>query len=101
MSNSDDKTDPFTQPQDENLLTQNERNPAEADTIYHLLSERKGPFTKTLKSFSCQKEQRSTNSSSSRKSRHQLRTSTSLYPEDVLAEPGECKEMPIVIDGEH
>ena len=99
MSNSDDKTDAFTQPQDENLLTQNERNPAEADTIYHLLSERKGPFTEN---FPCQKEQWLTNSSSSgSKNRHQLRTSTSLYPEDVLAEPGECKEMPIVIDGEH
>ena len=43
MSNSDDKTDPFTQPQDKNLL---------------------------------------------------------IYPEDVLAEPGECKKIPIVIDGE-
>ena len=39
MSNSDDKTDPFTQPhwQDKNLLTQNERNPAEADTAYRSL----------------------------------------------------------------
>ena len=47
-------------------------------------------------------KERSTNSSSSgSKSRHQLRTSNPLYPEGVLAEPGECKEMPIVIiDGE-
>ena len=98
MSNSDDKTDPFTQPQDENLLTQNERNPAEADTIYHLSSERKGPFTENTPH---QKEQRSTNSSSSSKSRHQLKMFNPQHPESVLAEPGECKEMPIVIDGEH
>ena len=100
MSNSDDKTAAFTQPQDENLLTQNERNPAEADTIYHLSSERKGPFTKTLENFPCQKEQWLTNSSSGgSKSRHQLKTSTPLHV-GALAEPGECKEMPIVIDGE-
>jgi len=46
-------------------------------------------------------KERSTNSSSSgSESRYQLRTSNPLYPEGVLAEPGECKEMPIVIDGE-
>ena len=102
MSNSYDKIDSFTQPQGANLLTHYEGNPAEADAIYHSSSERKGPFTKTLENFPCQKEQRSTNSSSSgSKSRHQLKTSNPLYPEGVLAEPGECKEMPIVIDGEH
>ena len=46
-------------------------------------------------------KERSTNSSSSgSKSRHQLRMFNPLYPEGVLAEPGECKEMPIVIDRE-
>jgi len=101
MSNRDDKIDSFTQPQGANLLTQNERNPAEADTIYHLSSERKGPFTKMLENFPSQKEQWPTNSSSSgSKSRHQLKTSNPLHV-GVLAEPGECKEMPIVIiDGE-
>ena len=34
MSNSDEKIDAFTQPQDEILLTQNERDPAETDTTY-------------------------------------------------------------------
>ena len=46
MSNSDDKIDSLTQPQGANLLNQNEGNPVEADAIYHLSSERKGPFTK-------------------------------------------------------
>ena len=100
MSNSNDKIDASTQPQDENLLTQNERNPAEADTTHHLSSERKGPFTKMVESSPCQKGQWLTNSSNSSKSRHQLETSNPQHPESVLAEPGDSKEVPIVIDGE-
>ena len=53
-----------------------------------------------LENSPSEKEQRSTNSSSGgSKTRHQLKTSTPLHV-GVLAEPGECKEMPIVIDGE-
>ena len=100
MSNSDEEIDTFTQPQDENFLTQDERNPAEADTTYHLSLERKGSFTKMVEDSPCQKEQWLTNSSNSSKSRHQLEMSNPQHPENVLAAPGDTKEMPIVIDGE-
>ena len=100
MSNSDEKIDAFTQPQDEILLTQNERDPAETDTTYQLSLESKGSFTEMLENSPSQKEQWLTNSSNSSKSRHQLEMPNLQHPESVLAAPGDNKEVPIVIDGE-
>ena len=96
-----DLVHPSTQPHDEHVLmsTQNVRNPAEVGTPYHLLSERKRSSSESemLENSPCQKKQRLENSSSSSSSgsKHQLKTSQHLGR--VVTEPGDSKEMPIVI----
>ena len=94
-----DLIQPSTQPHDEHVLmwTQNERNPAEVGTPYHLLSERKRPSSEseTLENSSCQKKQQLENSSSSSRSKHQLKKSQHLGR--IVPNPGDSKELPIVI----
>ena len=94
-----DLIQPSTQPHDKHVLmsTQNERNPAEVGTPYHLLSERKRSSSESemLENSPCQKKQRLENSSSSSSSKHQLKKPQHLGR--VVTEPGDSKETPIVI----
>ena len=87
-----------TQPHDEYAVTQNERKPAKADTAYHLLSGRKRPASEMLEAPPSQKEQRLENISSI-KTKHQLKMSEPQHSGYGVQELGDCKEMPIVIDG--
>ena len=94
-----DLIQPSTQPHDEHVLmmsTQNERNSAEIGTAYHLLSGRKRPSSEIFENSPCQKKQRLENSSSNSVSKHQLKMSQHLGR--IVPEPGDYKEMPIVID---
>ena len=103
-ANSDNNTDLIqpssTQPHDEHVLvlTQDEKNPVEVGTADHLLSERKRPSSEMLENPPCQKKQRLENSSSSSSSMSKYQLKKSQHLGSVVPEPGDSKEMPIVVD---
>ena len=103
-ASSDNNTDLIqpssTQPHDEHVLvsTHNEKNPVEVGTADHLLSERKRPSSEMLENSPCQKKQRLENSSSSSSGTTKYQLKKSQHLGRVVPEPGDSKDIPIVVD---